>query len=57
MARIEACDGSRREASMSERDGIGVCIMGGGGGMSCDDEAMFSQAFCSSSSLGIGQSW
>jgi hypothetical protein len=51
---MEACDGSRRDASMSESEGIGVCIEGGGGGMSCEDDAMASHAVCSSSSLDMG---
>lgn len=49
----EACDGSRREVSISARLGIGVCIDGGGG---CDvrfeEEAKASQADFSSSRLG-----
>lgn len=39
---------------MSERDGIGACIMGGGGGgMSVDVVVKVSQAAFSSSRLGI----
>lgn len=51
-ASMSACEGSRREASISLSAGLGVCIVGGGGGgMQVDDEARASQAAFSSSSL------
>lgn len=49
-ARIEACAGSRREASMSDSVGVAVRIDGAGGRF--DKDARDSQAAFSSSRLG-----
>jgi hypothetical protein len=50
-ARMEACEGSRSEASMSEREGSGAWVGGAGASGVYDDDAMASQAACSSSRL------
>lgn len=50
---MEACEGSRREVSMSASEGIDACIVGGGGGgMKVDVDVRASQAAFSSSRLG-----
>jgi len=52
---MAACEGSRRQASISERYEIGACILGGGGGgggINVDVEVRVSQAAFSSSRLG-----
>lgn len=49
---MAACSGSRREVSISESVGSGVCVEGaGGGGMDFDVAARASQELFSSSSL------
>lgn len=55
VERMAACEGSRREASMSDRVGTGVGIDGGGGGACADDEDIASHAASSASSLDTGQ--